>query len=220
MILGDSGSRADSANQGVDSSAATAGERGTSKRTDRAAAARERLLRATLRCAIRDGGGAVSLQAIAHDAAVSKALVLYHYRDKDALLAATIEWLTSRVIEREEQAIARSTANNVLEDYWKWLEGEVERGELRALLELCEVRSGAARAAVEHAARRRVAQGEQTVARVFGLLALAPKLPTALLASCELAFRDGLVLSASMAPEHSTRVAFDVFWLSLLSLTN
>ncbi|MBK6306089.1 MAG: TetR family transcriptional regulator [Gemmatimonadetes bacterium] len=70
----------------------------------RASEARERLLAATLRCAARDGGGALSLQSIAEEASVSKALVLYHYQDKERLLATTIRWLTGRLRARSERA--------------------------------------------------------------------------------------------------------------------
>jgi len=192
-------------------------------RDARAAEARERLLSATLRCAVRDGGGALSLQAIAREAAVSKALILYHFRDKEALLASTIRWLDARIQSRESRALSGSVATTVLEDYWRWIDGELALGELRALLELSQERGEACRQAVRESAGRRRQQAEETIARVFGLLELTPRLPAAMLASCELAFREGLVVGTSPSvPSHSersARVAFDVFWLSLLSLT-
>lgn len=189
----------------------------------RAAEARERLLAASLRCAVRDGSGALSLQAIAREAAVSKALILYHFRDKEALLAAVIRWLDARIQGRESQALSGSTATSVLEDYWRWIEGEMSRGELRTLLELSQERGEGCRGAVRESSERRRQQAEATISRIFSLLELTPRLPAAMLASCELAFRDGLMLGASAYrhphPERSPRVAFDVFWLSLLSLT-
>ncbi len=189
------------------------------RRSDaRATEARERLLAATLRCAQHEGGGAVSLQSIAAEASVSKALVLYHYHGKEALLAATIRWLTDRVLRREGEALSQSTAATVMEDYWRWLGGEIENGELRVLIEFTQERGDAARQALEESALHRQAAGEKTVARVFQLLDLSPRLPPAMLASCELAFRDGLVLWAARQPNRNARVAFDVFWLSLLSL--
>jgi AcrR family transcriptional regulator len=184
----------------------------------RAIEARERLLAATLRCAQRDGGSAVSLQSIAAEAGVSKALVLYHYRDKEALLATTIRWLSDRVISREIEVLETSTASTVLEDYWRWLEGELASGELRVLLELSQERGEESRAAMDASSRRRQDVAEHTVSRVFALLGLAPRVSPALLASCELAFREGLVTWSWQRPERNARVAFDVFWLSLLSL--
>jgi AcrR family transcriptional regulator len=191
------------------------GRRGAS----RAHEARERLLAAMLRCALRDGGSAVSLQSIATEAGVSKALVLYHYRDKAALLATAIHWLTDRVVQREKAALASSTAGTVLEDYWQWLEEEMRAGELRVLLELVQERAGEARDAMAASAQLRQSAAEQTVARIFQLLNLAPRLPPAMLASCELAFREGLVIWGGARDDRNTRVAFDVFWLSILSLT-
>jgi len=189
------------------------------RRSDaRALEARERLLTATLRCAQRDGAGAVSLQAIAAEASVSKALVLYHYRGKEALLAATIRWLTQRLVEREADALSLTTAATVMEDYWRWLGGEIDGGELRVLVEFTQERGEETRQALEESALQRQAAGEKTVARVFQLLDLSPRLPAAMLASCELAFRDGLVLWEARQPDRNARVAFDVFWLSLLSL--
>ncbi|MCC6928342.1 MAG: TetR/AcrR family transcriptional regulator [Gemmatimonadaceae bacterium] len=189
------------------------------KRQDvRASEARERLLQATLRCAARDGGAALSLQAIAEEAAVSKALVLYHYRDKEQLLATAIRWLTARLLEREGKALVQSTASSVLEDYWRWLEEEISEGELRVLIELSQERGDETRRALEESSLQRQARAEQTVARVFQLLDLSPRLPAAMIAASELAFRDGLVLWAWRQPDRSARVSFDVFWLSLLSL--
>lgn len=184
----------------------------------RAQEARERLLVATLRCAQRDGGGAVSLQSIAAEASVSKALVLYHYHGKEALLASTIRWLTDRILGREVEALAHSSAATVMEDYWRWLGAEIDSGELRVLIELTQERGEMTRQALEESALQRQAAGERTVSRVFELLDLSPRLPSAMLASCELAFRDGLVLWAARQPDRNARVAFDVFWLSLLSL--
>ncbi len=184
----------------------------------RASEARERLLAATLRCAARDGGGALSLQSIAEEASVSKALVLYHYQDKERLLATTIRWLTGRLLAREASALAQSTAGSVLEDFWRWLDEELQRGELRVLIELAQERGVETRRALEESALQRQQTAEQTVSRVFQLLDLSPRLPAAMIASSELAFRDGLVLWAWRQPDRSARVAFDVLWLSLLSL--
>lgn len=191
------------------------GRRGSSRAND----ARERLLAAMLRCALRDGGSGVSLQAIAAEAGVSKALVLYHYHDKSALLATAITWLTDRVVQRERGALARSTGATVLEEYWRWLESETQAGELRVLLEMAQERAFEARGAMEASATLRQVTAEQTITRVFQLLDLVPRLPPTMLASCELAFREGLVIWGAQRSDRQARVAFDVFWLSILSLT-
>jgi AcrR family transcriptional regulator len=188
------------------------------RQSARAKDARARLLDAALRCAQEQGYGALSLQTIATQANVSKALVLYHYRDKDELLATLIEWLTDRTISREQVALTSSTTTSVLEELWKWLDGELREGELRLLIELTCERSIPAREALGASAERRHETARATVVRVFQALELSPRLPTAMLATCELAFRDGLVISAAHQRGRDARVAFDVFWMSLLSL--
>jgi len=160
----------------------------------------------------------VSLQSIAAEAGVSKALVLYHYHDKETLLATTIQWLCDRVVQRELLALNTSNATSVLEEYWQWLDAELHSGELRALLELAQERGGQIRQAIARSAAQRQEAAEKTVTRVFRLLELTPRLPPVMLAACELAFRDGLVTWSAQRPDQNTRVAFDVFWLSLLGL--
>lgn len=184
----------------------------------RATDTRERLLDASLRCAQQQGYGALSLQSIATHAEVSKALVLYHYRDKDDLLVTLIAWLTERLVSRERQALTVGVPSSVLEELWLWLQNELHEGELRVLIELASERSEVARLALEESAQRRHEAAQETVTRVFQALELTPRLPAAMLAACELAFRDGLVLATSRQASRNSRVAFDVFWLSLLSL--
>lgn len=184
----------------------------------RAADTRERMLHAALRRARQDGAGALSLQSIAAEAQVSKALVLYHFQDKDEIFATVITWLTARVVAREARALAESSAASVLETLWRWLEREITDGELRVLIELTGQRGEQARLALQRSAEARHTAASATVGRVFELLHLSPRVPIMMMAATELAFREGLVLSAAREPERNTRVAFDAFWLSLLSL--
>ncbi|MEO6443852.1 MAG: TetR/AcrR family transcriptional regulator [Gemmatimonadaceae bacterium] len=186
--------------------------------SERATDARARLLEAALRCAVRDGSGALSLQSIASEASVSKALILYHFRGKEQLLATIIEWLTERILSREVVALAESSAMSVLDDYWRWLAAELKAGELGVLVELTQERGADAVAALAASAHRRHETAEGTITRVFNLLGLSPRLAVPMLGACELAFRDGLVVGAAREPDRNVRVAFDVFWLSLLSL--
>lgn len=180
---------------------------------------RERLLFAALKRAQRDGTGALSLATIASEAHLSKALVLYHFKDKDEVLASFVTWLNARVLDRERNALAHSTAATVLEDLWRWLHDELDQGELRVLVELSQERGTKTRQALDVSAADRQATAEDTMARVFALLELTPRLPTSMLAACERAFREGLVLAAGHQGNGNARVAFDVLWLSLLNLT-
>jgi AcrR family transcriptional regulator len=186
--------------------------------TTRPPTTRDRLLEAALECAVHKGSTALSLQTIAAAANVSKALLLYHFRDKDDVLAMLITWLTGRVVAREESALLDSNAAEVLDALWSWLEREVERGELRALLELGSERGKRTREALASSGERRHDVADATMTRVFHLLRLTPKVPISMLAEAELAMRDGLVLAAAREPKRTVRAAFDVFWLAALRL--
>ena len=186
--------------------------------TGREATPRTRLLRATLNCARRDGVSALSVQRIAAEAGVSKALVLYHFRDKDDLLAQEIDWLTARVVARERSALVEGTATSVMEELWRWLDDELARGELLVLAELTRQHGEFVDRANELSLRELLAVSERTLEQVFGLLELKPRVPTALLANVHLAFVNGLALFAAQREQANHRITFDVFWLSLLNL--
>ena len=59
--------------------------------------------------------------------------------------------------------------------------------------------------------------------RLFRILELRPRIEPALLAAVQVAFVDGLAIRSGLArnaegASASPRVAFDVFWLAMLSL--
>ena len=66
----------------------------------------EHLLESAIRLGVERGAGAMSLQGIASKAGVSKALVLYHFGDKAALLARIVERCGRHCAERLEAAAA------------------------------------------------------------------------------------------------------------------
>jgi AcrR family transcriptional regulator len=68
----------------------------------RAASSRDKILDAAMRVVIRDGLLAMTLDAVAQEAAVSKGGLLYHFASKDDLIAAMLVYCrakTQRVIE-------------------------------------------------------------------------------------------------------------------------
>ena len=67
---------------------------------------REALLRAAYAVAARDGLAAVTGRAVAAEAGVSSGLVFFHFRSKDALLAALLEWLLAHTLVAGELAAA------------------------------------------------------------------------------------------------------------------
>jgi len=182
-------------------------------------AAAGRILEATSACIVRQGAADVSLQDVAEAAGVSKALIHYHFHDKGELLARLVEWLRVGLVARQETALAGVSASAALDALWQWLSDELERGDLRALLDLALVQGTAVQAAVHAtAAARREAAGNVTM-HLFDALGLRPRVPAPLIADAFIAFVDGLALDRVVAPERNARVSFDVFWLAMLGLT-
>jgi AcrR family transcriptional regulator len=164
------------------------------------------------------GAAQVSLQTVADAAGVSKALIHYHFRDRDELLARLVDWVTVQVVQGEELALAVADATTALDALWTWLEGELASGHLRALGELAGERGDAVRDAIRRSREARRAQATQTIERLFAALGLTPRLPAPLIGDVTVAFVDGLAAEAAIDPTDNHRLRFDVYWLSVLSL--
>jgi AcrR family transcriptional regulator len=161
----------------------------------------------------------VSVGDVAANAGVSKALVLYHFTDKESLLVALVESVGHGVIEREESALSGRDAAHALDGYWQWLEAELERGDLRILRALADYESERVRMASRRIARNRRQVAAGHVASIFDRLSLTPRIPPDLLAETLVAFVDGLAGARALEPERDARPAFDALWLALLTLT-
>ena len=182
--------------------------------------AADRILHATARTIADRGAGSLTMSEVAEEAGVSKGLIHYHFHDKETLLARVVEWMTRQVIERERLALASSTARTAIDDLWAWLASEIERGQLRVLVELAEWREDLVQREIEVAMRLRREATLDSTARLFALLALTPKVPLEMIAETVFAFRDGLVIVAARDSNANPRAAFDVFWLALLCLAD
>ena len=157
---------------------------------------------------------------------MSKALIQYHFVDKETLLARLIDHLARAMVDREREALRRFEHEHnplAVDALWAWLEGELERGSINVLLELDAYRGAAVQAAARQAAAARHAAAQETIERLFRILELRPRIEPSLLAAVHVAFVDGLAVRSGLsrgeerAPT-SQRVAFDVFWLAMLSL--
>ena len=162
---------------------------------------RSRLLQAAVSCVRKHGVANASIQSVASEAGVSKALVLYHFGKKDLLLASTYEWLAKQGAKRERAALLHSDGPRVLEDLWGWVADELACGELVAAFEIACQHEPAVDAVAERVSRERLLAAERTVSEVFSKLALRPRVPLALLGSAQLAFVDGLAMQAMQRPE-------------------
>jgi AcrR family transcriptional regulator len=180
-----------------------------------------KLLAAAAALGARDGVAALSIQGIADAADTSKALVLYHFTDKAALLVALHGWLCTAAAERLEAA---AMAADPL-DAWRALtRAEIARGEATLLVSLANdeaVRGGAAREAER--ARERAAASLATA--VLSSLDLEPRVSPELLGRTLLRHLDGVAVAHGARraePLRSDAVELedelDAFALALLAL--
>jgi TetR/AcrR family transcriptional repressor of bet genes len=179
--------------------------------------ARARILDAAARCLVRAGVAGATMAAIASEAGVSKALLHYHYSDRARLLAEVVTQLGRRIVGRERAAMDAARGSGAVDALWEWLEGELSRGELRALLELAMQHEPEVRAAAAAVAAARARTAAHTVERLFAGLGLTPRMPAPLLGDASVAFVDGLA-AGTASTTREPRVSFDLFWLALLSL--
>ena len=177
---------------------------------------RSRIVRAGVRCVVRDGIAGSSMAAIATEAEVSKALLHYHFTDRAQLLAEMITLLGRRLITRERGALAREETATPVDRLWQWVSAELDRGELRGLLALATVHDHAVQSAMEEVSMARRASAAATIEQMFIQLGLTPRLSATLIADATVAFVDGLALDREFGRD--SRVSFDVFWLAMLSL--
>ena len=180
--------------------------------------AAERILRSAAERLIVMGAAELSMQDVASAAGVSKALIHYHYKDKESLLEQVANWATGQIVERERAALEGATASTAVDTLWRWLESELEGGHLRLLLELGQYRVPRVRMAVRESQRIRREAATDSIRHLFSLLELRPRVPVELLAGVVVAFVDGLASHPPGEDDREIRVTFDVFWLSLLSL--
>ena len=185
----------------------------TSERT----AARLRIIEAAIGCVARDGAAEASMAAIAAAAGVSKALLHYHYSDRGRLLTEVVVQLGERLAARERAALDGVDGRRAVDALWRWVDGELARGELRALLELSLVRNPLVHAAATRVAHARRAEAGRTTDALLTRLGLTSRVPSPILGEASVTFLDGLALRGLTAATDA-RVAFDVFWLAMLGV--
>ena len=176
-----------------------------------------RILQAARRLVQLGGVAELSMGDVAAEAGVSKALVLYHFGDRDSLLAALVEDIGGDVIGRARSALTRDDVPP-LDAHWAWLDRELSAGDVRALVSLAQCRTPATAAASRRVSDSRSALAAAQVEQLFVRLGLEPRMPPALIAETILAFADGLACQGEAGAGRDPRGAFDVLWLALLTL--
>jgi AcrR family transcriptional regulator len=189
-----------------------------SARAARGAATVAKLLDAAASILKMEGAAGVSVQRIADVAGTSKGLVHYHFPDKDALLSACAERLTTQLVEADRFAIAASTPESALDDLWKAFEASSRAGTRRALAALTADATPATRAALAASAQRRRDAACATFAQLEPLLGVSARIPRTALAAAFVALTDGLALDPSANRASHIRPAYDAFWLAVLTV--
>lgn len=185
---------------------------------DQSRSAAGRIVQAATDLAVARGVAHVSLQHVAEQAGVSKGLIHYHFHDRETLLARLADSLSMNAVARQESALNVTSIGTAVDDLWAWVDEELQRGELRVLIELGREPGELPLRAAREASDLRRRAGSAMVSRLFKVLELTPRLPAELLAEVMTAFVDGLVVRAALEPDSDLRPAFDAFWLSVLSL--
>jgi AcrR family transcriptional regulator len=182
------------------------------------AEARSRILAATATRLLSVGAFKLNMQDVADEAGVSKGLIHYHFDSKDTLLARAVEWLSVEINEREAHALEGATAQSAIDMLWRWIASELALGHVRILTELAYYPSPAVQASIQTASQIRRDAAARTVDSLFAALQLRPRVPSDLMGAVLMAFINGMVVEWAIVADAERRVAFDVFWLAMLSL--
>ena len=181
------------------------------------AEARDRLLEAATALGSARGVGALTVQGIATAAGVSKALVLYHFGDKDAVLVA----LAARVADHDMARIREAAAEADPLEGWRRLASDTGGGGARALLAALLLEPAVRPAAAAIRQKREeaaTALGGAVLARV----GLRPRHAPALIGRVVLHQLDGVAVAhPGGADGHAASAldaSLDAFALALLAL--
>ena len=175
----------------------------------------ERFLAAATALGIVGGVSALTMQGIATEAGVSKALVLYHFDDKRALLRA----LALRLAAADAAALRAASETEDPFDAWLTLGADIEGAGRRALLAALMLEATVRGLAQEiHGARQQAAGGLATA--MLAAAGLVPRVSGTLLGRVLLQQLDGIAASVGerLDGDAAPRASLDAFALALLSL--
>jgi AcrR family transcriptional regulator len=180
--------------------------------------AADRILLAAAAAVPVRGAGALAMHEIAAAAGVSKALIHYHYRDKDALLVRVVERLDAQMTARARQTFEASSPATAIGDFESWAETEVTGGAWRATLELAGWPNADVRSAVQHSLRARRLTARELVARLYALLGLRERVASRVVGELLVAVVSGLAVLHRRDTAADSRAVFDAIALALLGL--
>lgn len=177
----------------------------------------EHLLESAVRLGVERGAAAMSLQGIASRAGVSKALVLYHFGDKAALLGRIVERCGMRGAERLERAAASS---DPLAAWRTLVRAEVKDGEMALLAGLAQDADLAASAAAPTVRAAREAKAALLAAAILHSMHLEARAPAPLLGRLLVRHLDGIAVASAHGRLGGAELdaELDTFALALLGL--
>lgn len=173
-----------------------------------------RLVEAAIARGVRSGVGALSIQGIAEEAGVSKALVLYHFDDKVALLGAVVRAL----VARDEAAIADAAGADDVFEGWRRLATDADANARRALLQAL-LGEEALRLHADAVRGTRLAAATRLAHAMLDRAGVHSRIASPLLGQLVLAQLDGVAAASDTVSAADARDgAIDAFALALLSL--
>ncbi len=179
--------------------------------------ARGRILEMAREEIIREGWAAATSGRVARRAGVSKALIHYHFQDKDSLLNAVAAQCRDNVVGRVVRQDTSSAHTNPVDGFGEWMESELAARDLCIALQL----RGSGSVSVVHAAEAVltvVRSGiEHQVDRVFGVLELAPSIPSESVVDLFMTLVEGAAV-VPIEPVARLRRMVETVWLGLLSV--
>ncbi len=185
----------------------------------KASQARGRILQIAREEISRAGWTAATSGRVAQRAGVSKALIHYHFRDKESLLSALAVQCRDGVVRRGSRIVAPARRENPVDEFSDWLDSELSAGDLRIALQLkASGIPAVARAADEAVTAVRV-ELEQRVDAVLGVLDVAPTIPLDSVVDLLMAMSTGLAL-VPVEPVARRRRLVESVWLGLLSVSD
>lgn len=172
-----------------------------------------RILDAAIALGVARGVGAMSLQQVATAAGVSKALVLYHFAGKEALLTA----VATALAQRDADALATAATATDAVDAWRQVAGDAaRRGERALLASLLLEAPMRAQAGALHAMRASSAQ--RLAEAMLAVAGLRPRIGAVLLGRVLLHQLDGVALTAEGRAAAAVDAELDAAALALLGL--
>lgn len=172
-----------------------------------------RILDAAIALGTAEGVAALSLQGVATAAGVSKALVLYHFDGKDALLAA----LAERLVAQDLETLAAAAAAADVLEAWRDAVGATAPRARRALL-LALLREAPLRPLAAAWQARRATAATRLGTAMLASAQLTSRIGAALLGRVVLRQLDGLAMAGDSAHAEALDAELDATALAVLGL--